>query len=204
MEKIFYTKDDNNEIYECKIERLLISASRTKRLWDKNYFEILLMEVNVAQEGHKVFVRYGSGKISTISINNIYLSVEDVKNDKPLFNYCSQGCCFEDTPFFKSIICMKNNPPYNSNWGTRTDGIGMSAISARTWEWDGLQARETNVKSPLVIYANCDARFTIPNSYGTLIYDVVRKSYIHSEEQDKTWRTRAECVYANTIKVHTF
>ena len=207
MEKIFYYRHTNNEIYELKFKKVLINIEEEIRHIKDKKFEVLYVEAEVAGLGTLTWAKYGYSDTLRVPYifdtiekairghNNITLGFyekvkiglreEDVFHVKPGFNW---DCSAFDTNF--------NIPSHI--FGVRSlDICGQPIMGYHTWVWDGIAAKEE------VCLGCLNPQTGVPNSHKSLIYDLVAKECIYNKDI-VGYATREECVHANCIKIHRF
>ena len=74
MEKIFYYRHSNNEIYELKFKKVLINIEEQIRHIKDKKFEVLYVEADVAGLGTLTWARYGYS--NTLRVNHIFDTIE--------------------------------------------------------------------------------------------------------------------------------
>lgn len=204
MEKIFYYRHTNNEIYQLKFKKVLINLEEEVRNIVALRYEVAYIQAEVAGLGLLEWVRLGLG--NTLRPQNIFDSVEKAiacKNVNTLG--CSKGSedvfhvNFLDWKWDCSFLDFEDfSLPENIFSVIETNFFGQSAIRIKSYVWNGIEAVE---KGNLGEYHPCGTH----NDYGHLLYDVINnKPYMREEYCQGGYATAEECARNNSIKVHCF
>ena len=186
MEKIFYYRHTNNEIYELKFKKVLIRLGGKRHDINDKKFDVLYVEVEVAGLGVLTWAKYGYS--NTLGLNEkikMGLREEDVFHVKVGFSW---DCSAFDTNF---------NIPSHIFEVQGVNIVGQPTMDYYTWVWDGITAKERGCLGCL------KPQERVTNSDESLIYDLVGKECIYNKDI-VGYATREECVNANCIKVHLF
>ena len=207
MKKIFYYRHTNNEIYELKFKKVLIGLGGTIRNIKDKKFNVHYVEVEVAGLGTLTWAKDGIS--NTLRVNYIFDTIEKAirgYNNLTLgFNEkVKMGLHSEDVFHVKQGF-LWDCSAFDTNFNIPThifevQGVNICyqpTIVYHTWVWDGITAKERGCLGCLKPQAG------VPNSYESLIYDLVGKECIYNKDI-VGYATREECVNANCIKVHLF
>ena len=207
MEKIFYYRHTNNEIYGLKFKKVLITlGGQIRHIKDKK-FEVLYVEAEVAVLGTLTWARYGYS--NTLRVNHIFDTLEKAirchNNSTLTFNEKVNMGLREEDVFHVKPGFLWDCSAFDTNFNIPThifevQGVNICyqpTIVYHTWVWDGITAKERGCLGCLKPQAG------VPNSYESLIYDLVGKECIYNKDI-VGYATREECVSANCIKVHLF
>ena len=207
MEKIFYYRHTNNEIYELKFKKVLITLGGEIRNIKDKQFAVLYVETEVAGLGTLTWARYGYS--NNLHVNCIFDTIEKAirchNNSTLTFNeIVNMGLRSEDVFHVKQSF-LWDCSAFDTNFNIPThifevQGLniyGQPTINYRTWVWDGVTAKEKGCLGCLKPHTG------VPNSDKSLMYDLVCKECIY-DKNIVGYATREDCVNANCIKVHCF
>lgn len=207
MEKIFYYRHSNNEIYELKFKKVLIGLGGTIRNIKDKKFNVHYVEVEVAGLGTLTWAKNGIS--NTLRVNYIFDTIEKAirgyNNSTLTFNEkVKMGLRSEDV-FHVNQGFLWDCSAFDTNFNIPThifevqghNICGQPTINYRTWVWDGITAKERGCLGCL------NPQEGVPNSYESLIYDLVGKECIY-DKNIVGYATREECVRANCVKIHRF
>lgn len=207
MDKIFYYRHKDNEIYEMKFKKVLIELGGLIRHINDKKFSVLYVEVEVAGLGTLTWAKYGYNNL--LSVTNIYDTIEKAirghnVNTLGYKEKVEMGLREED--LFKvnwhsvwdcSVFDVDFNIPNHIFEVEKKNVFGQPTIYYHTWVWDGFNAVE---KGSLGYVA---PQKCVPNSYKALMYDLISKECIY-DTKIVGYPTREECVRANSVKIHRF
>lgn len=206
MDKIFYYRNKNNEVYEMKFKKVLIGLGGTIYDISRKKFNVTYIEVEVAGLGTLSWGKYAYS--NSLCVTNIYDSIEKAIRgyNTNTLKYMNnrEGLCSEDV--FNVI--------WGSNWDCSMFDLdfvlpkhifevvthnfyGHETIDYHTWVWDGFNAVEKGC------LGQTDPQCGVPNSSKTLMYDIINKECIYDKDI-VGYATREECVRANSVKIHRF
>ena len=207
MEKIFYYRHSNNEIYELKFKKVLIGLGGTIRNIKDKKFNVHYVEVEVAGLGTLTWAKDGIS--NTLRVNYIFDTIEKAirgYNNLTLgFNEkVKMGLCEEDV-FHVKYGFHWDCSAFDTNFNIPThifevqghDICGQPTINYRTWVWNGITAKESSCLGCL------KPQEGVSNSSKSLIYDLIGKECIY-DKNIVGYATREECVRANCVKIHRF
>ena len=207
MEKIFYYRHSNNEIYELKFKKVLIGLGGEIRNIKDKKFNVHYVEVEVAGLGTLTWSKNGIS--NTLRVNYIFDTIEKAirgyNNSTLTFNEKVKMGLREEDVFHVKQGFLWDCSAFDTNFNIPThifevqgfNIYGQPTINYRTWVWDGITAKERGCLGCLKPQAG------VPNSYESLIYDLVGKECIY-DKNIVGYATREDCVNANCIKVHCF
>ena len=207
MEKIFYYRHTNNEIYELKFKKVLITLGGEIRNIKDKQFAVLYVETEVAGLGTLTWARYGYS--NNLHVNCIFDTIEKAirchNNSTLTFNEkVNMGLRSEDVFHVRqgflwdcSVFDTNFNIPTHIFEVQGLNVYGQPTINYRTWVWDGVTAKEKGCLGCLELHTG------VPNSDKSLMYDLVGKECIY-DKNIVGYATREDCVNANCIKVHCF
>ena len=207
MEKIFYYRHTNNEIYELKFKKVLISLGGKRHDINNKKFDVLYVEVEVAGLGVLTWAKYGYS--NTLRVSYIFDTIEKAircyNNSTLGFNEKIKMGLREEDVFHVKVGFSWDCSAFDTNFNIPShifevqgvNIVGQPTIDYYTWVWDGITAKERGC-------LGCPKPQTgVPNSYKNLIYDLVGKECIY-DKSIVGYATREECVRANCIKIHCF
>ena len=207
MEKIFYYRHSNNEIYELKFKKVLIGLGGTIRNIKDKKFNVHYVEVEVAGLGTLTWAKDGIS--NTLRVNYIFDTIEKAirgYNNLTLgFNEKVKMGLREEDVFHVKYGFHWDCSAFDTNFNIPTHifevqehGIcGQPTINYRTWVWNGITAKENSRLGCLELPTG------IPNSDRRLLYDLIGKECIY-DKNIVGYATREECVRANCVKIHRF
>ena len=207
MEKIFYYRHTNNEIYGLKFNKVLITVGGEIRHIENKKFEVLYVEAEVAVLGTLTWARYGYS--NTLRVNHIFDTLEKAirchNNSTLTFNEKVNMGLREEDVFHVKPGFLWDCSAFDTNFNIPThifevqghDIYGQPTINYRTWVWNGITAKEKNRLGCLELPTG------IPNSDRRLLYDLIGKECIY-DKNIVGYATREECVRANCVKIHRF
>ena len=207
MEKIFYYRHTNNEIYELKFNKVLIRLGGKIHDINKKKFDVLYVEAEVAGLGTLTWARYGYS--NTLRVSYIFDTIEKAircYNNLTLgFNEKVKMRLRSEDVFHVSADVSWDCSAFDTNFNIPThifevqgiDICGQPIINYHTWVWDGITAKEKGCLGCL------KPQEGVSNSSESLIYDLVAKECIYNKDIIG-YATREECVSANCIKIHCF
>ena len=207
MEKIFYYRHTNNEIYELKFKKVLINIEEEIRHIKDKKFEVLYVEAEVAGLGVLTWARYGYS--NTLRVSYIFDTIEKAircyNNSTLGFNEKIKMGLREEDVFHVKVGFSWDCSAFDTNFNIPShifevqgvNIVGQPTIDYYTWVWDGITAKEKGCLGCL------NPQTGVPNSYKSLIYDLVGKECIY-DKSIVGYATREECVRANCIKIHCF
>lgn len=207
MNKIFYYRHKNNEIYEMKFKKVIIELGGLTRNINDKKFNVLYVEVEVAGLGTLTWAKYGHNNL--LSVTNIYDTIEKAirGHNTGTLGYkekVEMGLREED--LFKvnwhsvwdcSAFDVDFNIPNHIFEVVSHDFCGHETIVYHTWVWDGFNAVEKGC------LGQTKPQCGVPNSCKTLMYDLINKECIYDKDI-VGYGTREECVRANSVRVHRF
>ena len=207
MEKIFYYRHTNNEIYELKFKKVLINIEEEIRHIKDKKFEVLYVEAEVAGLGVLTWARYGYS--NTLRVSYIFDTIEKAircyNNSTLGLNEKIKMGLREEDVFYVIVGFSWDCSAFDTNFNIPShifevqgvNIVGTPTIDYHTWVWDGVAAKEKACLGCLIPQTG------VPNSYKNLIYDLVGKECIY-DKSIVGYATREECVRANCIKIHCF
>ena len=207
MEKIFYYRHTNNEIYGLKFKKVLITLGGEIRHIENKKFEVLYVEAEVAVLGTLTWARYGYS--NTLRVNHIFDTLEKAirchNNSTLTFNEKVNMGLREEDVFHVKPGFLWDCSAFDTNFNIPThifevqghDICGQPTINYRTWVWNGITAKENSRLGCLELPTG------IPNSDRRLLYDLIGKECIY-DKNIVGYATREECVRANCVKIHRF
>ena len=196
MEKIFYYRHSNNEIYELKFKKVLIGLGGEIRNIKDKKFKVHYVEVEVAGLGTLTWAKDGIS--NTLRVNYIFDTIEKAirgYNNLTLgFNEKVKMGLREEDVFHVKYDFLWDCSAFDTNFNIPThifevQGVNIyyqPTINYHTWVWDGITAKERGSLGCLKPQAG------VPNSYENLIYDLVGKECIYDKSiiRDSTRRIR--------------
>ena len=207
MEKIFYYRHSNNEIYELKFKKVLIGLGGEIRDIKDKKFNVHYVEVEVAGLGTLTWANNGIS--NTLRVNYIFDTIEKAirgYNNLTLgFNEKVKMGLREEDVFHVKYGFRWDCSAFDTNFNIPThifkvqgrNICGQPTINYRTWVWNGITAKESSCLGCL------ELPMGIPNSYRKLLYDLIGKECIY-DKNIVGYATREECVNANCVKIHRF
>ena len=208
MEKIFYYRHTNNEIYELKFKSVCVQLGGRVAHISKNKFYVEYVEAEVAGLGLLRWARYGTFR-NSLSIVNIYDTIE-----KAMRGYNTNSLGYKE----KVEMHLREEDLFKVNWHEPWDCsnfnlnfilpnhifavkdfdvVGCEIVRYHTWVWDGIKPKEKGCLGTLLPCKN------VPNSYQYLWYDLVSGECLYNKEI-VGYATREECARANSVKIHRF
>ena len=207
MEKIFYYRHTNNEIYELKFKKVLITLGGEIRHIENKKFDVLYVEVEVAGLGVLTWAKYGYS--NTLRVSYIFDTIEKAircyNNSTLGFNEKIKMGLREEDVFHVKVGFSWDCSAFDTNFNIPShifevqgvNIVGQPTIDYYTWVWDGITAKERGCLGCL------KPQKGVTNSDKSLIYDLVGKECIYNKDI-VGYATREECVRANCIKIHCF
>ena len=207
MEKIFYYRHSNNEIYELKFKKVLIGLGGEIRNIKDKKFNVHYVEVEVAGLGTLTWSKNGIS--NTLRVNYIFDTIEKAIrgfNNLTLgFNEKVKMGLHEEDVFHVKYGFLWDCSAFDTNFNIPThifevqghNICGQPTINYRTWVWNGITAKESSCLGCL------KPQEGVSNSSKSLIYDLIGKECIY-DKNIVGYATREECVRANCVKIHRF
>lgn len=208
MEKIFYYRHTNNEIYQLKFKRVLIrlDGEEVRNVLSSLYM-VEYIQAEVAGLGLMEWRRNGRFHDEVrLRPQNIFDSVEKavacknvntlgcVKGSEDVFHVNFIGwkwdCSFLDFDDFTL--------PENVFSVTETNVFGQRVMRIKTYVWNGVKAVEKG-------YIGDKSPYDVSILSGCVTYDVINNQcFIADEYRKNGYTTAEECTNNNAIKVHCF